>query len=410
MSEETQKRNPFLNNNLFAATANVKRPFKMSFEGFAGDGKSYTMGLVVLGVWIAEGRKKNVAMMDTERSSKQYVSLFAKEGLTEGKNWFVTPSRSLADFTKILKMCEEDDAIFMIDTATHLYEEMVQAYLKANDRKKVLVQDHASLKPMWKERFSTPYVNASCHTFFTGRAAWEYAMEENDETGKKEFYKSGIKMRGDNETAFEPDLLVLMQRIEEINGKDVEVFRQATIMKDRSTLLDGQVLKRPTFKDFEPVYRYLCQGTAERGTVKETSMEAELRTSVDRDWLANRKRAEIYFEEIEGLFRSYLPGQGPKEKKVQSDIFYTVFTTRSASAIGAMRAEELDAGRRAIEYLLQDLVSKGPWLVKMQEDKTQSFDLANYVKEQYAAYLKSGKTQPADDEIPFFVPPEPKAA
>ena len=46
----------------------------------------------------------------------------------------------------------------------------------------------------------------------------------------------------------------------------------------------------------------------------------------------------------------------------------------------------------------------------MQEDKTQSFDLANYVKEQYAAYLKSGKTQPADDEIPFFVPPEPKAA
>ena len=39
---------------------------------------------------------------------------------------------------------------------------------------------------------------------------------------------------GDNETAFEPDLLVLMQRIEEINGKDVEVFRQATIMKDRS--------------------------------------------------------------------------------------------------------------------------------------------------------------------------------
>jgi len=69
-------------------------------------------------VWIATGRNRNVAMMDTERSSKQLVRLFEKEGLIEGKNWFVTPSRSLADFTKILEVCEKDDAIFMVDTAT----------------------------------------------------------------------------------------------------------------------------------------------------------------------------------------------------------------------------------------------------------------------------------------------------
>jgi hypothetical protein len=41
----------------------------------------------------------------------------------------------------------------------------------------------------------------------------------------------------------------------------------------------------------------------------------------------------------------------------------------------------------------------------MQEDKTQSFDLANYGREQYAAYLKGGKTQPVDDDIPFFALP-----
>jgi hypothetical protein len=29
-----------------------------------------------------------------------------------------------------------------------------------------------------------------------------------------------------------------------------------------------------------------------------------------------------------------------------------------------------DAGRRAIEYLLQKLIEQGPWLAKMQEDKT----------------------------------------
>jgi hypothetical protein len=44
----------------------------------------------------------------------------------------------------------------------------------------------------------------------------------------------------------------------------------------------------------------------------------------------------------------------------------------------------------------------------MQEDKTQSFDLAQYVREQYAGYLKHGKTQSVDDDIPFFTPPEAK--
>jgi hypothetical protein len=260
--------------------------------------------------------------------------------------------------------------------------------------------------PAWKERFSTPYVNASCDAFFTGRAAWEYAMEENEETKKKEFYKSGIKMRGDNETAFEPDILVLMQRKEEVRGKDVEVWREATIMKDRSTLLDGKVIKNPTFEDFAPVYKYLCQGAAERGQVRETNMEAELRIQADRDWLANRKRAEIYFEEIEGLFRSYLPGVGPKEKKVQADIFFTVFTTRSASAIGAMSAEELNAGRRTIEHLLQRLVEQGAWLAKMQEDKNQAFNLAEWIKEQHGAYRASlnGKAETdRNADVPFLV-------
>ena len=137
-------------------------------------------------------------------------------------------------------------------------------------------------------------------------------------------------------------------------------------------------------------------------------MEGALNVSRDREWMENRQRAERYFEEIEGLFRSYLPGVGPKEKKVQADIFHTVFDTRSASAIGAMRAEDLDAGRRAIEYLLQKLIEQGPWLAKMQEDKSQSFSLADYIKQQHQEYLKPKEAQENDD-IPFFQTPDRKA-
>lgn len=390
-------RNPFVESRLFTPQADVKRPFKMSFEGFAGDGKSFTMAQVVKGIWITEGKKKNVVLVDTERAAKFYAEIFRPVGLIEGVNFFVTASRSLTDFRKVLELCERDDAILMTDTATHLYEEMVKAYLVANERKKVEVWDHAVLKPMWKERFSTPYVNASCHCLFTGRAAWEYAMEENEETKKKDFYKSGVKMRGDNETAFEPDLLVLMQRVEEIRGKEVEVYRTATIMKDRSALLDGKVFTNPTFKDFEPVYKFLCQGKTTRGEVRETNQEAELRTGADRAYWDNRRKAEIFIEEIEGLFRSYLPGQGPKEKKIQADIFYTVFETRSMIALGEMRAETLHEGKKSVEFLLKHLIEKRDWLAKMQDDKTQAFDLAAYIKEAYDNYRAK-----EDDNIPLF--------
>jgi hypothetical protein len=405
MSEETQ--NKFTASGLFVKSAKVWRPMKIGFEGWAKAGKSTTMAKVVLGTWIKEGRKGNAVLQDTEDAGLFYNRIFEPEGLIEGKNFFITPSRSLTDFVKILKMCDEDRAIMMVDSTAHLYENMSKVYLEANKRSKILPQDHMVLKPKWKELFADPYVRAQCHALFTGRAAWEYQMEENEETGKKEFYKSGVKMKGDNETAYEADVLVLMERMQELNRDGIKVWRRGTIIGDRSGLLDGKQFDDPTFADFEPYYDFLCSSTGKKEAFKEGSMEGALNVSRDREWMENRQRAERYFEEIEGLFRSYLPGVGPKEKKVQADIFHTVFDTRSASAIGAMRAEDLDAGRRAIEYLLQKLIEQGPWLAKMQEDKSQSFNLADYIKQQHQEYLKPKKAQENDD-IPFFQTPNRK--
>src|SRR4030095_11757793 len=198
-----------------------------------------------------------------------------------------------------------------------------------------------------------------------------------------------------------------MERMQELNRDGIKVWRRGTIIGDRSGLLDGKQFDDPTFADFEPYYDFLCSSAGQKEAFKEGSMEGALNVSRDREWMENRQRAERYFEEIEGLFRSYLPGHGPKEKKVQADIFHTVFDTRSASAIGAMRAEDLDAGRRAIEYLLQKLIEHGPWVAKRQENKSQSFNLADYIKQQHQEYLKPKKAQENDD-IPFFQTPDRK--
>lgn len=396
--------NTFASSGLFSTQANVKRPFKMSFEGFAGDGKSHTMALVVKGIWLAEDKRKTVILVDTERSAKFFNEIFAPVGLVEGKNFFVTASRSLADWIKILKLCEEQDAIMMTDTVTHLYEDMVQAYLRANQKTEIAVQDHMQLKPAWKQRFSTPYVNATCHCLFTGRAAWEYGMERNEQTGKREFFKSGIKMRGDNETAFEPDILVLMQRDTDIQGKKITVSHNAIILKDRSNLLDGETFKNPTFATFEPVYKLLCVGEGYRANVKETSMEEGLQVDKDRQHWDRRRRVEIFTEEIQGLFASYIPGQGPKEKKLKADVYQLVFNTRSQTALEQFKPETLKAGMEEIEHLLSYLDEQAEFLGKLQASG-EAVNVVAWLGEELVRFKENRleKTVTKDDEIDFDV-------
>lgn len=392
--------NPFAKSGVFVKSVDVWRPMKICFEGWSKSGKSTTMAKIAVGLWVAEGRKKNMVIVDTEDASLFFRRIFEPEGLVEGKNLFFTPSRSLTDWNEILVDCIKDDAIMLTDSTTHLYENMTRVYLEANDRSTLQVQDHTFLKPKWKELFADPYVKSSCHGLFTGRAAWEYEMEMNTETNKREFYKAGVKMRGDNETAYEADLIVLMERMQEPHGKKgIKVYRRATILGDRSGILDGKMFSDPGFNEFKPYYDLLCAGKGKKGEMREGSMERTLKAGADRAWFENRRKAEIFIEEIEGLFRSYLPGQGPKEKKIQADIFYTVFDTRSMTALGGMRGETLEEGKKGVEFLLGQLTENRDWLAKMQDDKTQKFDLADYIKERYVAYKTGGI---AGDDILLF--------
>jgi hypothetical protein len=340
---------------LFIKTGDMKRYFKASFEGFAGAGKSYTMGLVARGIWEREGGQHPVVIIDTEESAKFLIPLFTAVGLVEGEHVFVSRSRSLVDFQQILTLAEEEHAILLIDSVTHIHEEMVRQYLRDNRRKRLEMKDHMVLKPFWKEHFSVPYVRANCHALFTGRAAWEYEPERDEETGKiKEFYKSGVKMRGDNETAFEPDMLVLMTRCQEVNGRELKVWREAMIMKSRYSPLDGKVFRNPCFQDFEPVYQFVMTGKAEGSRGAETPM-AGLFTDPHRSAMARRQHIEILLGELKGLYDSYLPGMGAKERKLKADVAFVAFGKRSWEALEQMKLEDLQAGYAVAEHLLQQI-------------------------------------------------------
>jgi hypothetical protein len=111
-------------------------------------------------------------------------------------------------------------------------------------------------------------VNSPTHVILCGRAGYEYEFVENDD-GKKELAKTGIKMKAEGETGFEPSLLVLMERHMDMESK--KAFRVATVLKDRSTVIDGAQITNPTFADFIPHIKHLNLGGRQLGVDGATS-------------------------------------------------------------------------------------------------------------------------------------------
>src|SRR6185437_6653571 len=235
------------------------RPFaKIAFEGFAGDGKSYTATQVAIGIHKLIQSQKPIAIFDTEKAFKALKPEFDSTGIEAVVN---DEERSLEGLNQAIKWCEDGNAdILIIDSITHVWESFVQSYMKQKNRTRLQFEDWGVIKPMWKDKFSTPFVQAKIHIIFTGRAGYEYENEVNKETNKREIFKSGIKMKAESETAFEPDILVLMEKKMDLLADKKTISREATIIKDRTTNIDGKTFTNPTFEDFFPAIKQLLDG------------------------------------------------------------------------------------------------------------------------------------------------------
>lgn len=312
------------------------RPFlKLALEGFAGDGKSFTASEIATGVHKLIGSTKPIAIFDTEKAFKALKWKFDEAGI---EIMHEEDERSLSALNQAIKWCEAGNAdILIIDSITHVWEEFLKAYLNRPDkngnpfkRTRLEFQDWGVLKPQWKELFSTPFVMAKCHIIFTGRAGYEYTDEKNEETGKREIFKSGIKMKAETETAFEPDILVLMQKVTDLISDKKSIYREAMVVKDRTTQIDGKTFKNPTFEDFYPAIKVLLDGTLREvhgNMIPDTFEEFENRfgeMAKDRD----RMRAEI-----EGCFELMGLGTGAADKQVKAWTLSQVYGVNSLEMV-----------------------------------------------------------------------------
>lgn len=339
-----------MNANFFEKLQNVKPFFKAGFQGFAGDGKTWTAAELCRGLHKKIGSTKPVVIFDTETSAKFLIPIFEKEGIEV----LVKRSRKLADLKETMKFCAEGGAdVLLIDSITHVWETFLEDFKAQKTKNKSFLefQDWGKIKPMWKREFSTPFVESPVHIMMTGRAGYEYEDEKNEETGKRDIHKSGFKMKAEGETAHEPDILIHMERKEDIMSEPKKIWREATIIKDRSALIDGKTFINPTFKHFEPVIDFILTDANYSPMPKQGDNGSIIGEGERRD---EEYAQKVYMlENIEGILVKHHPSTGGEDKKAKAKLIEKAFHTFSWEQIKRMGLNELTRGYEVIRFTLE---------------------------------------------------------
>jgi|SRR3990167_211971 len=333
-----------MSDDFFSNLGNDKPYMKIAFEGFAGCGKTYTAADIAIGLHARIGSAKPIIIFDTELSAKFLGPRLRNAGIPAQ----VKSSRSMADLKDTMARLRDGYAdILIIDSISHVWEDFIESYKRRVKRNRLEFQDWGIIKPTWKAEFSDPLVRDPYHILMTGRAGYEYENEKNPDTGKREIYKSGIKMKVEGETAYEPDILVLMERFEEVLTETKQVWREATILKDRSSMIDGKTFRDPTYADFAPAIEAVLSEPVPRSTIRDGDAGSLFRTEEDkREWT---RRRDIALEKIQAAMVRRWPGQSAADKKAKADCLMAVFGTGSWIEVSTWMPNALERCCAALE-------------------------------------------------------------
>jgi AAA domain len=319
---------------LFKPAENTMAYFKAGFMGEAGSGKTHTATVVAIGLVQhlkatgVAGADKPVFMLDTENGSSWVKPMFDEAGIP----LLVARTRAFKDLVPAVREAEKMASVLFIDSITHFWEEIQSSYMArmSEVRKRSVTrlefQDWGFLKGEWR-KFSDAFVTSNLHCILSGRLGHEYETTEDDR-GRKQIEKSGVKMQAEKGLGYEPNILVWMERNLDLSTK--ATARTATILKDRSRRLDGKQFDNPTFVTFRPHIDFMALGgTHEAVDVKRNSVD----TIPDTDGgpISDIKsiRRGIVVEEVQALMVEHHPSQSAEDKKAKAALLEKHFGTKS---------------------------------------------------------------------------------
>lgn len=340
-----------MNANLFMKSEAGHSHLKAGLLGLAGSGKTYTASSIAVGlVGYMQERgvtaKKQVAFVDTENGAAWVTPRFRKAGI----ELMVARTRALTDLRDAIKWSVDNADVLIIDSITHFWTIFCDEYaVRKNRRRGLEFSDWNLVKREWRENFTDLYLNTPLHIIMCGRQGYEYDMQVND-AGKKELVKTGVKMKAEGETGFEPSLLVQMEQ-EQImkDGSVIGVERIAYVLKDRSTFLDGKTLRDPSFADFLPHISALdIGGVGVSVNTNRNSRALFSQDGSDTEWKHKQTQCEIALEEIAEELNRMHPGSSEAAKGARKEMLEKVFGTRSWKAVEEKKLPELQEGRNTI--------------------------------------------------------------
>lgn len=337
---------------------------KVGIFAFAGGGKTYTASLIAVGLHKLIKSTKPVAFLDSETGS-DFVGprLFAPAGVP----LLVAKTRSFKDLLAFMDEAQETSDIAIVDSVTHVWNELQAAFLKrVNENRAVKLQrlefQHwRQIKEEW-QKFADRFTSSKLHVIICGRAGDVWRFDETGEVdaagkARKELIAVDTKMRVEGQFAFEPSLLIEMERVpvEEARSRGERLtVNRAHVRKDRADMIDGADFDDPTFESFLPHFQALNIGGAHR-TADETRSSVDLFDAEGRsDWEQERKAREIACEEIQGLLTSRWPGRAAEDVKAKTEIVYRHFGTRSWTAVEGMQSARIRAAFEAMKVELGD--------------------------------------------------------
>lgn len=331
---------------------------KAGFLGFPKSGKTYTATVLGCGLKQRLDLPGPIVMFDTEGGS-EYVAPLVRR--MTGSDLVGLRSRAFGDLMAAGRECIEIGAsVLLVDSITHPWRELCDAHLKGvnevlkargrTPRTRLEFEDWNHIKPRWAP-WTEFYLNSPLHIIICGRAGYEWEFQErDDDSGKKDLVKTGVKMKTEGEFGFEPSLLVEMERIQKL-GNRTEILHRATVIGDRFQILDGAQAENPGFEFFLPHVECLTPGQNPQVDV-EIKTDPGIGEDGDSEWNRERKTRTILCEEIEGELLRAWPGQTAKEKKAKVETIEAAFGTRSWTAVESMPSDVLRDGLHKIREIV----------------------------------------------------------
>lgn len=350
---------------------------KILFYGGEKSGKTTTAAELAIAISKEYYDGAPVAMHDTEPGSDYILPLFQAEGV----ELLVRQSRKFTDMVTVLEEAENEGCCcFLQDQNSHTWDDLMETYKRErNIRGELQFQHWGDMKQIWNERWVKRYLASPINCIVLARAADDYTAQEKEGTDKMEQIKTGSKAKTEKYFAYEPSLIVEMQRVLAVGGQALQLARmkrgvkatglihRAIIWGDRTRRINGQTFDFPgttgykkgeykdVWKQFRPHLEFHKLGKLNIGGAPHQSLDpgtsAGLATPENgSEYMQKQRRKVMVLGELKETYSANWPGTSEAVKAIRRGATEILLGVRSWDSVEQAPLDKLEMALRTLQH------------------------------------------------------------